>query len=401
MQLQGVYQVTGKERLFAAITGKDVDRPPIWLREGFNIGGPILGEPLLDVLGEGGDTNFTTSWKLDPQYQELFEFLSPHVEVIRSWDIGSYINRYLMIPPKYIKRCVRQIDKNTIMIDGTIETQNGVLTFKDQLTRGFNTYWHVEHPVKSIEDLKKLAEIPFVFDAQILGPFINKYHQIKQDLDNRGIMRLEYPSPIVAISATMKLEDLLMFSVTENGLFHELLEEITRRLLVITDELFANRDLETLVNFGGSEQCTPPLMSPESFDGFVVPYDGRIIDRLVQYGVPVNMHCHGKVRHALRCMMNMGVNSTDPVEPPPAGDITFTEARELTKEKLTLIGNLEFDELAHRSQEHIKQRVSAILSHGYKRLVLAASTGPIHALTSRTMANYKSWIETYLDHTGK
>ena len=34
--------MTGRERLLAAIRGEVVDRPPIWLREGFNIGGNLL-----------------------------------------------------------------------------------------------------------------------------------------------------------------------------------------------------------------------------------------------------------------------------------------------------------------------------------------------------------------------
>ncbi len=37
--------------------------------------------------------------------------------------------------------------------------------------------------------------------------------------------------------------------------FHELLEEITRRLLIVAGAIFENNNLETLVNFGGSEQC--------------------------------------------------------------------------------------------------------------------------------------------------
>ena len=68
---------------------------------------------------------------------------------------------------------------------------------------------------------------------------------------------------------------------------------------------------------------------PEAFDEYIVPYDRKIIGRLKEYGLPINMHCHGKVRHALECMVEMGVGSTDPVEPPPAGDVTFAQAREI------------------------------------------------------------------------
>jgi uroporphyrinogen-III decarboxylase len=58
--------MTGKQRLLAAIKGEPVDRPPIWLREGFNIGGELLTEPMQEVLGGGADPEFLLGWKHDP-----------------------------------------------------------------------------------------------------------------------------------------------------------------------------------------------------------------------------------------------------------------------------------------------------------------------------------------------
>jgi hypothetical protein len=97
-------------------------------------------------------------------------------------------------------------------------------------------------------------------------------------------------------------------------------------------------------------------------------------------------------------MIEMDVDSTDPVEPPPAGDVTFREAREIVQDRLTLIGNLEFDELENREPDYIASRVKEILSHGSDRLVIGSSAGPIHALTPKIATNYKSWIKTYLEH---
>jgi uroporphyrinogen-III decarboxylase len=198
----------------------------------------------------------------------------------------------------------------------------------------------------------------------------------------------------------MNLENFLAMSVLHNDLFHELLQETTDRLLRITDVLFAEGPLETIVNLGGSEQCTPPLMAPESFDEFVVPYDGRIVARLKEIGIPVNMHCHGKVAHALGKMIEMGVDSSDPVEPPPAGDVTFAQARTIAGERLTLVGNLEFDELENRDRRYVRRRVEEILSHGEERLILGVSAGPISAVTPRLAENYRVLVDTCLEHWG-
>lgn len=377
-----------------------MDRPPIWLREGFNIGGELLAEPMEDVLGEGGDPDFLLSWKRDPLYQELYDYVEPYIDVMRSWSIDGYINRFLMIPPETVHKQMTRVDENLYRIDGWVDTPSGKLTCRDEIKRGINTYWHIDHLVATTEDLKRLAEIPFHFTPQDIYEYREKFHELNKALGDRGIMRIEYPSPIVAISATMSLQNFLALSIQEKEFFHELLEEITRRLLAVTDAIFSTSPLETIVNFGGSEQCTPPMMAPESFDEFVLPYDGQIIRRLKEYGIPVNMHCHGRVRYALSRMIEMGVDSTDPVEPPPAGDVTYAEARGIAGDRLTLIGNLEFDELESHNTEHIRNRVQEIISLGKQRLILGASAGPINAVTRRLVDNYKMWIDTYLEHYG-
>lgn len=389
--------MTGKERLRAAIKGEPVDRPPIWLREGFNFGGAIEGEPLADVLGQGGESEFLLGWKSEARYRELFEYALPHVDVMWGWGVGEYLNRFLLIPPRYIKRTRSMPDPNTIVVKGRVETPKGNLTFTDRMLRNVNTYWHIEHLVADVADLKKLAEVPFDFDPSVLDGFVESYKNKHTALGNRGIMRIELPSPIVAISAAMSLENFLAMSITERDLFHQLLEEITRRELTVVDSLFQNYELDTIVNLGGSEQCTPPMMSPESFDEFVVPYDGTIIKRLKQYNIPVNMHCHGKVNHALKSMAAMGVDSSDPVEPPPQGDVTYEQARRITDGKLTIVGNLEFNELENESTDYIRRRVREILSLGKERLIMAASAGPISVVTPTIVDNYKAWIDTCLE----
>jgi hypothetical protein len=353
-----------------------------------------------DVLGGGVDREFLLGWKRDPLYQELLRYVEPHADVMRSWSINGFINRFLMIPPKYIHREIVPVDENTFEVNGWVETPSGRLPFKDEIKRGINTYWHIEHLVETVDDLEKLATVTFEFDPKQIEGHLADFKQHHAALGDRGIMRIEYPSPIVAISAVMNLENFLAMSALEKDRFHELLEEITRRLLVVTEAIFADGPRDTVVNFGGSEQCTPPMMRPEAFDEFIVPYDGRIIARLKEIGIPVLMHCHGKVAYALKRMTEIGVDASDPVEPPPAGDVTYAEAREITGGKLTLIGNLEFDELENMDSPYIRQRVQEILSLGKERLILGASAGPINAVTPQLADNYKTWIDTYLKQYG-
>ncbi len=390
----------GKQRLYNAIKGDRVDRPPIWLREGFNIGGNILNEPRVNVLGEEGDTEFTLSWKLTNLYRELFDYVSPHSDPIRGWGVGEYINRFLMISPENIHRKKIQVNENTIETKGWIETPTGRLYFKDVERKNVNTFWNIDHPVNNVKELKMLAEIPFHFENDSIKSYIDNFKKEHEELGNRGIMNIDFPSPIVAISHTMSLENFLAMSFTEKSYFLKLLEEVTRRCLIVIDAIFKDNRLETTVTLGGAEQCTPPLMPPKAFNEYVVPYDGEIIKRLKMYGILVNMHSHGKVCYALTRMIDMGVDFTDPVEPPPAGDVTYEEARSIVGGYLTLVGNLEFDELENADSIYIKKRVWEILKLGKNRLILGASAGPISAVTPRLVNNYKAWIDAVLEYYG-
>ncbi len=381
--------MTGRHRLMAAMRGETVDRPPIWLREGF---------PLITGPAEAGD--FHRGWQADPVYRELFDYVAPHAAAIENWGCPS-LNRYLMVPPDALaSRTLEQTPERRRSLV-TIATPRGELTELCEHRRGMANLggWKLKRPVEGREDLLKLASVPFEVRPEDVERGLESYRAARRRTGQRGVLRLNLPSPMIAVSHVMSLEDFLAFSVTDGVLFHEQLEEITARVLAVLEALWAEGDLDTTVNLGGSEQCTPPMMRPEAFDEFVVPYDGPIIAWLHRRGVPVNMHCHGKVRHALECMVRMGVDATDPVEPPPAGDVTYAEARAVAGDDLTLVGNLEFDELEYAEPEAIRRRVAGILSHGRRRLILAASAGPISPVSPRLADNYRAWIDAALELT--
>jgi uroporphyrinogen-III decarboxylase len=375
--------MTGKQRLWAAIRGERVDRAPIWLREGFPIG-----------RGPADADDFGNGWQADPLYRELYQHVDPHVDVIDGWGIGA-CNRLLMVPPKSMEWETEDLGSDCRRRRCIIHTPKGDLVGITETHRGEATTWHVQDPVNSIEDLRKLASVPFEIEVEWVDRAIESYHRAIERVGDRGIVRLGLSSPIVTISGCMPFDMFLELSLTERKWFHELCEEITGRNVAYLDELFSRGvEFESIANLGGSEQCTPPMMRPETYDEYVVPYDGQIIRRLREGGIPTSIHCHGKIRHALEGMVEMGAVATDPVEPPPAGDVTYQEARKIAGDRLTLIGNLEWDELEYAEPDHIRRRVEEILSFGNRRLILGASAGPISRITPRLAENVRTWVDT-------
>lgn len=370
--------MTGKERMRAATEGKPVDRPPIWVREGFDL---HRDPPPRDHFSQG--------WRAEDDYLELAEFASQHCDMRVGWSAGNHFNRIIGIPQHTTRREVKEIDANTRRTHVTIDTPKGELHGISESHRGETTGWTVKHYVENMEDLDKLRSVPFEVQPVSFDGYERAYEQI----GDRGVLCFGLSSPWVALAATMPYELALAWSASEREMMHELLEEVTQRYLAGLDAILT-RPFDTIANIGGSEQCTPPMMGPDAYAEWVTPYDGRIVARLKKHGIPVNCHCHGRVRAALPEIVKMGFASTDPVEPPfGGGDLTIAEAREIVGDQLTLVGNLQFDELERSTPEQIEERVREIAATGPERLIISASAGPISKMTSRMIQNYRAWIE--------
>lgn len=378
--------MTGKQRLRTALTGGQPDRVCIWLREGFPI-----------VKGPAEEDDFRNGWQADPLYRELFEYVRPWADDWLGWG-GFPNNRYCMIPPSACRHETISDDGRIRRTRAIVETPRRTLTSIVERHRHEATQWVIEPLCKDRDDLAALAQVPWELDVEACRRTRQSYEECRRRAGQRHAIRTGLSSPIVIISGAMELELFLELSHTERGWFHELCEEITRRSLLMLEAVWGDDELETTVTFGGSEQCTPPMMAPEAYDEYVVPYEGKLIQWLKRRGALTTVHCHGKVSHALKCMVQVGADGTDPVEPPPQGDVTYAEARRIVGDDLTLIGNLQFSDLCNAEPEVIRGQVREVLSFGTRRLILGASAGPITHVSRRLVDNYKAWIDTALEY---
>ena len=323
-------------------------------------------------------------------------------EHVRPW-CDSYcgfepplFNRYMMVSAGRISAETRQVSADRRIISGRIALPGGDVFYEDHQSRGFATEWHVGVPGDDRSALDRMISAPFEVDEAALDRSLAMLEALDAELGECGYPHIFLPSPAVAISHGMHLEEFLVLCLTEPDTVHDYCAEITRRISLCIDAFFSMRHSDCAVVFGGSEQFTPPLMSPGSFDEFVVPYEGPLVRQLKQYGVPLDCHCHGKVSHAIRKILEMGYDATNPVEPPPQGDLDIAEARRIVGDRLTLIGNIEFVEIEHGEPESIRERVREILATGPRRLILTDAALQLRqAVTERMDVNYRAWVDEY------
>ncbi|MBT3290996.1 MAG: hypothetical protein HN380_26865 [Victivallales bacterium] len=158
-----------------AITGAPVDRPPIWIREGFDLHQPPA---------EADD--FAKGWQADPVYRDLWEFAREHCDQRIGWGPGGHFNRWLGIAPRHFRGERREIRADLREITTTIDTPGGPLTSISRHHRGETTVWRTKYPVESLADLNRLRALPFeVPPVSFAG-----YERILNEVGDTGVLCL-------------------------------------------------------------------------------------------------------------------------------------------------------------------------------------------------------------------
>ena len=111
------------------------------------------------------------------------------------------------------------------------------------------------------------------------------------------------------------------------------------------------------------------------------------------------MHCHGKVGTLLDSFVEMGVDSTDPVEPPPQGDVDMVALKQAYDGKLVFLGNIEFLHMETLQPDQIEALVRRAIEGGGKRnVMLWPSSGPHERPSDLLLANVERYIEAGLKY---
>lgn len=380
--------MNAKERLLNCLSGKDTDRVPIYTQIPFALGddgfvpGPFHGYDDYD------------DWrKKDPAYWRLVRRMERECDNFFIWRPPCMQSDQVFIPPGAM-RTAPESTKGEQRIRSTIfSAGNRELTCVTASQPGSGHTWTLEHYCKSADDARLLLEIPWEGYPAVAGDF----HELERKLGGNGVMWVTIPSPILVVCRLFDPMEFLVFVRTETELVHRLLETAAERIGANLEALL-DAGVGPVIRFGGAEHCTPPLMAPEDFDEFVVRYDAPLMSAVKQRGRFVAVHCHGRIRHALRRFLEMGVDQTDPVEQPPDGEITIREAREISQGRITLTGNIQMRELMQLPAAEIRKRVRMLIEEAGPRRCVVTSTGtPLEPISGKLEESYNAMIDAVLE----
>ena len=369
--------MSSRERLLAAFQSKPVDRVPVkvwsaspWLQVWHPSFQPILDAAL-------AKTDLAVQWSMNTGYYMT------HMDAVDLWVSDK--------PSTHQGYRERHEVCHTPLGD-----LHSVHAYSPQHLPGRT----LKYAIESVEDAKKFLSIPYVpIEDDILNT--SEFFARSKALGDRGIMIAQIDfEPIYAVQMLMGSELFAIWLLEERDLIRELVECLTKRVVDRVEYMLA-RGIGPVFGYYGPELCIPPLVRPQDFQEFVVEVDKRFIRLLKEAGCLLWVHCHGKMSPVIEGFMEMGVDCLNPIEPPPMGDLTLREAREIVGDRMCLEGNIEADDMYRAPREHIRELVAQAMEQARGGgFILCPTSGFMEwpFARERLVENYLTYIEAGLEH---
>jgi hypothetical protein len=354
------------------------------------------------------DKNPPSGWKAHPEFRKVARLVQQYcdpmvpycpVEAPGVFSRISY-SRFLEAPDEFIEEIQpERVGPGRNRHTTILHTPKGDLFWVYDEDEGIDTDWDIRKPICAPSDVERMLSVPYRFTPPDPADF-EPIREQRKIMGHNCLSGTKVVSMVAMLVGMMKYELVLEWILTEPGLIEALgqawLERTKEKVGFLLDQ-----GVGPFWYFDGVERACPPMMGPRQWQELIVPYDGEIM-QLIKARDPeskIHVHCHGKVGRLLPLFLQMGVNSTDPVEPPPQGDITFQNARRLVGDRMVLFGNIEFVDMEWCSADEIESRIRRVIEDGGKKhMVLMPSTRPVQLHTKKFSENAIKYIEAGLKY---
>ncbi|HNS33233.1 MAG TPA: uroporphyrinogen decarboxylase family protein [bacterium] len=366
-----------RERLLATFQGKPVDRPAVCFYE---IGG-------FSMKADGDEFNV---WN-DPSWRPLVEIAHEKTDMIRFvspvWK-GEGVN------------CLDELTEKKTWCEGksiftriAIKAPGRLLTSLTRRDNDLQTIWILEHLLKNTDDIEAYLRLPEPPAGEI---DITGMYEEEKCLGDSGIVSVEMADPLCETAGLMPMGEYTVIAMTKQVLFHRLLERFARIVLPRCEQV-AEKFLGRLWRIAGSEYASEPYLPPRLYREYVVRYTGEIVKIIQKYGGYARIHSHGRLRNILPLIAEMEPDGLDPLEPPPQGDMSLAEIKDVIGKNTVLMGNIEASDIENLNPQEFEKKVITALKEGTqgkgRGFILHPSACPFgRTITCRTMGNYETMV---------
>ena len=254
-------------------------------------------------------------------------------------------------------------------------------------------YHYEKHFISTLEDLERLTHAPR--RAVAWGGF---------DRGRYGdrFVTTHVPHPFGELARNADQTAFYTWFITEperlHGFFRAYTDHVVKEL-----GLIGGFDAPRYFTQLGLEMAIDPWLSPAMLGAFVAPYDARINRQVHACGGKVRHHCHGKVMNYFETFSRMGLDGTEPCEPPPQADVDLRRAKRLVGDRMLLCGNIPSPQFQTMDPAETRQRVRQAIRDAARGggFVLRPTGGDAGTWETRNLprvvANCEAMIEAALE----
>jgi len=336
-------EMTSGQRLRAALLGQPVDRIPF---------SPFLAyvwEHYPQEMQKRGQRKFLNEIGADPMWR------------------GS------CCPVKAsTKDCIWKREENGDLAVTTITTPVGNLRMTQQHSPKGNTWFLIEHPLKTREDFKIQTWIE-ENTRQEYGPEPVHQHLAGDGADGLSLGML-VPRCKSAFQSLVEhhvgTEELAYAMADFPDAVEQLIAAMVERDLEAA-RLAAQAPYEFWITW---EDSSTQNYSPAQYQGYIAAEIRQWCDILRPHGKHYLQHACGHVKHLLPAMVAQGNLGVESISPAPTGNIEIGEARNIVGESFAIIGGLEPLHLLNLSGTQFDGYVEETLQAGGKRAFVLANS---------------------------
>ena len=382
--------MTRRERLMATLRGQLVDRPAVNFYE---IGGFAVNPSDPDPFNVYNDPSWQPLLQLAEEQTDLIRMRSPvkarsHEVCPRADTSGLDHGR------KEFFKIEKYIEKGHRFTRTTLKVAGRTMTELSRRDPDIDTVWTLEHLLKNLDDLRAYLSLPDkVFTEEVhIGNLLKE----DEELAEQGIVMIDTEDPICAAASLFGMENFTIIALTEQRIFHSLLEKLSRHIYARTEKA-AKAFSGHLWRIYGPEYATEPYLPPHLFKEYVVRYTGPMVETIQKYDGFARIHCHGRLQAVLDYIVEMGADAIDPVEPPPQGDVELEYVRSKYGKDLVLFGNIEIADIENTEPGQFEKIVEKALidgtgGKGRGFVLMPSSATNSRTITPKVMENYETMV---------
>ncbi len=367
-------RMTNRERILGVLKGESVDRVPIWL------------------LFPWDRTSYYTDVRKEPSYAPVVEAMRRSASILnrRNFDIEAFAADFrLAFPGKsFHASLARELSAHEVT-EGNANALMAAGRFLD-----------------SEGDLEAFMALPVLGDARevaaglerLLPTYLEERAAFPMDC---GAMMLDLGEPILTLYSASNLLEYPIWSITHRGEVAAFLRRLQAHYLA-KYRWCLERDLADIYFLVGSELAAPPMVGPEAFREWVLPFQKEIIDLVHSYGKLAITHFHGQIRDRLEDFIWLAPDGLHTIEEPPIGNCPLSEALRIVDNRIALIGTIQYDEFRALEPDGMRAEVRRVLDSAKgRRFVLSPSAGPFHKMLDDHMRdNYLAFLDEGERHGG-